>query len=48
MLRDLGKPLFPVMKTFPLRLATKAPVLTEGHQNTPEYSTGVMVARVVL
>ena len=45
--RDFGKPLFPVMKTFPFRRATNAPVLTVGHQIRPLYSMAVTVATVV-
>ena len=44
---DFGNPLFPVMNTLPFRRATKAPVLTVGHQIKPLYSIGVTVATVV-
>ena len=42
---DFGNPLFPVIKTLPLRLATKAPVLTVGQNISPVYSVAVTVAK---
>ena len=43
-----GNPLFPVIKTLPLRLATKAPVLTVGQNISPVYSVAVTVAKEAL